>query len=105
MLARVAERWKGVNRIVRALGIGLIMGPFISNWAGWQVTAGSAHAQARAGVVEQQVCEQTARADVANAGMLDWTAHSELAKKWLVMPQAPSADSDVTSACAGKLAA
>ncbi len=107
MAARVAERWKSVKPIVIALGIGLIIGPFISNWAGWQITSGSAHAQVRAGVMEQQdlFCEQKARADVASAGMLDWTARSELAKKWLVMPGAPSADSNVTSACGGKLAA
>jgi hypothetical protein len=107
MAARVAERWKRGKPIVMALGIGLIMGPFISNSPGWQVTSGSAHAQARAGVVEQQdlFCGQKARADVANAGMLDWTARSELAKKWSVTPGAPSTDSDVTSGCAGKLAA
>jgi hypothetical protein len=77
----------------------------ITNYAGWQVTSGTANAQLRAGVVEQQAlfCDARARADVQDPGTLGWSARRELAQKWAVMPGASSADSDVVSACTDKL--
>ena len=73
----------------------------------WQVTSRTARAEIRAGIVEQQAmfCEARARADISAPGQLDWTARYELAVKWAAMPGAGAADSDVTSACARKLAA
>jgi len=87
------------------LAIGLVAGPLISNYMGWQVTNRTAQAEVHAGIVEQQAvyCEARARADVPAAGALDWTARYQLAVKWAAMGTAP-ADSDVTSACARKLA-
>lgn len=88
-----------------ALAIGLLVGPLISNYFGWQVTSGNARAQVRAGIVEQQAsyCDVRARTVVAAPEKLDWSARLELARKWSVMPGADSADSEVANACERKL--
>jgi hypothetical protein len=101
-----SARWESIKPKVIYLAIGLIAGPIITNMAGWQVTSGSAHDQVRASVVEQQAlfCEAKARADVADPKKLEWSARSDLAKKWAAMPGTTTTDSDVVSACAGKLA-
>jgi len=106
MMERASAKWEAIKPIVFALAIGLIAGPLISNWAGWQVTSGAAHKQMRAGIVdlEAKYCEIAARAAVSDPEKLDWSARSELAKKWAVMPGSKDADYDVTSACASKLA-
>jgi len=106
MMDRATAKWDEIKPIVFALAIGLVAGPLISNWAGWQVTSGSAQKQLHAGLVdlEAKYCEIAARADVSEPGKLDWNARSELAKKWSVMPGSKEASYDVTSACASKLA-
>jgi len=101
-----ASRWESIKPKLMYLVIGLIAGPLITSMAGWQVTSGNAQARVRAGIVEQQAlfCEAKARADVATPNKLEWSARSDLAKKWAVMPGATTTDSDVVSACANKLA-
>jgi hypothetical protein len=101
-----ASKWTAAKPAAIALAIGLVAGPLISNYIGWQVTSGTARAEIHAGIVEQQAmfCEARARAAMPTAAKLDWTARYELAGKWAVMPGSAPADSDVTSACATKLA-
>ena len=101
-----ASKWSAAKPAAIALAIGLVAGPLISNYIGWQVTSGTARAEVHAGIVEQQAmfCEAGARAAMPTAAKLDWTARYELAGKWAVMPGSAPADSDVTSACATKLA-
>jgi hypothetical protein len=101
-----ASKWESAKPKLMYLVIGLIAGPLITNMAGWQVTSGAAQSRVHAGIVEQQAlfCEGKARADVAEPNKLEWSARSDLAKKWAVMPGATTADSDVVSACASKLA-
>jgi hypothetical protein len=101
------SKWATAKPVVIALAIGLVAGPFISNYIGWQVTSSAAQAQVRAGIVERTAlfCEERARAEVKDSGKLDWSARSDLAKKWAVAPGAPSAETDVTMECARKLAA
>ena len=102
----ISAKWEAAKPAVYALAIGLVAGPFISNMLGWQVTSGSAQSQARAGVVEQgaMLCEERARREVKDTGKLDWSARSDLAKKWSIMPGSSSADSEIASACARRLA-
>jgi hypothetical protein len=97
--------WASIKPRAVALAIGLVMGPFISNFLGWQVTSGSAQAKLAHAVVEQQAlfCEARARDDVTEPGKLDYTDRRNLAEKWAVMPGKTSADSAVTSACADRL--
>ena len=104
--ASVTSKWTAAKPAAIALTIGLVAGPLISNYIGWQVTSRTARAEIHAGIVEQQAifCEARARANVSAPGELDWTARYELAVKWAAVPGAGPADSDVTSACARKLA-
>ena len=100
------SKWQAMKPMVFALAIGLVAGPLITNYIGWQVTSGTARAETRDSVLQQfaMMCVDRARADDANAAKLDWGARSELAKKWAVAPAAPFADLDVRSACTAKLA-
>ncbi len=103
--AQWSAHWVECKPQVIALAIGLVAGPLISNYLGWQVTSGNARAQVRAGIVEQQAtyCDVHARTAVEAPGKLDWSARLELARKWSVMPGTQAAESDVTSACERKL--
>lgn len=100
-------KWQAAKPIVLALAIGLVAGPLVSNYIGWQVTRGTAQTQMRDNVTEQlaMICAARAKADVADTGALDWNARNELAKKWVVAAGAPLADLDVADACARRLAA
>lgn len=103
----VKSGWETAKPLAFAFALGLIVGPLVTNYLGWQVTSRSAVAEMRAGIVEQQAlfCEARARADVAAPDKLDSDARYELAKKWAIMPGATEPPSGVTSACASKLAA
>jgi hypothetical protein len=103
----IQSTWTTHKPRIIAFAIGLLVGPFISNYAGWQVTSRTAQAEMHAGIVEQQAlfCEARARSDVAAPDKLGWDARYDLAKKWAIMPGAAGAQSGVASACAGKLAA
>jgi hypothetical protein len=101
-----ASRWESAKPKLMYLVIGLIAGPLITSLAGWQVLSGTARDQLRTGLVEQQAsfCAVNARTEVTDTSKLEWTARSELAKKWAVMPGATTADPEVASTCARKLA-
>ena len=101
-----ASAWESAKPKVMYLAIGLIAGPIITSIAGWQVLSGTARDQLHAGMIEQQAtfCAANARIEMPDTSKLDYTARNELAKKWAVMPGATAAESDVTYACARKLA-
>lgn len=101
------DKWEAARPKVVALAIGLVAGPLISYFAGWQVTAGAAQTQLRDGLVAQGAlfCEQRARADIKDPAALDWNARSELAKKWATVPGETLADSNIAYECARKLGA
>lgn len=105
--AQWTAQWAERKPQLIALAFGLIMGPLISNYLGWQVTSGKARAQVRASVVEQQAtyCDVRARTVEAAPEKLEWRARLELARKWSVMPGSDSADIDVANACERKLQA
>jgi hypothetical protein len=99
--------WQKATFAIFALACGLVVGPFLSNALGWQVTASSSRAQVRAGVVEQQAayCEVRARADVQERnGQLDWRVRNDLASRWSTLPGTSALDFEVVKACALKLA-
>jgi hypothetical protein len=101
-----ATRWQTIKPKAVYLAIGLIAGPLLTSFTGLQVLSGTARDRTHAGVVELQatICAAQAHTEVADTGKLEWTVRSDLAKKWAVMPGATTADPDVASACAGKLA-
>jgi hypothetical protein len=100
-------KWQAAKLIVFALAIGLVAGPLISNYIGWQVTRGAAQTQMRENVTEQlaMICAARAKTEVSDTGKLYWSGRNELAKKWVVAAGAPLADLNVADACARRLAA
>src|SRR5260221_13845360 len=102
----IKSKWETAKPLVFAFAVGLITGPLVSNYIGWQGTSRAAQADMRAGIVEQQAlfCEARARGDVPAPDKLGWGARDELAKKWSIMPGATEPPSGGASACAGKLA-
>jgi hypothetical protein len=105
-MQQLKTRWATAKPIVIGLAIGLVVGPFATNYLGWQVTARTAREQAHAGMVEQQAayCNIQARVDVKEPDKLDWSARSALAKKWATLPGTSAVGADVISACSDKLA-
>lgn len=110
MRETAAARWATAKPLAIALAVGLVAGPIISGFAGFQVRTSTAQAAARDGVVEQQAqfCAERARGAGATTGAapaapLDWQARGELARQWAAMPGSTTADPDVVYACSGKL--
>ena len=104
-LNTMKSKWEEKKPVVMALALGLVVGPFISNMIGWQVTSGTLEMQVRAAVVEQQAlyCVERVRATGQILSGLEYGARKDLAEKWAVMPGQDSAEYDVTYACAEKL--
>ena len=102
--SEIIQEWR--PRIV-FLVIGLVLGPFISNWLGWQVTTGTMDSAVQNAVVAYQaeLCAKRAQADpeVTPDVLENWTSRRELAEKWAVLPGEEKADSDVVSECASRL--
>lgn len=103
---RVAEQWDVLKPLALVLALGLVAGPLISNYMGWQVTSGSAERQSRDAAIRQQamVCDAMARSDRPDAATLDWGARRSLAEKHAVMPGRQDAESGVAMACSDLLA-
>lgn len=101
------NRWERNRPVIYALGIGLMLGPFVSSFVGFQVRTTTAEARLHEAGVEQQgrFCEERARAATAATGRLDWNRSNELARQWAKMPGAASADSEIIQACIRRLAA
>ena len=105
MREAAAAKWAAAKPIAIGLAIGLVAGPIISGFAGFQVRSSTAQAAMRASVVEQQAtfCAERARAASTGTAVLDWQGRSDLARKWAAMPGSPIVDTDVVYACSGKL--
>jgi hypothetical protein len=105
LLKMTESKWEYAKLAALALMVGLVAGPYLSNFLGWQVASSTALARERAGIVAQlaSICDAQARTEVLDPSKLDQSARDDLARKWAVMPGGIIADPDVTAACAGKL--
>jgi hypothetical protein len=105
MLKNIGARWTSLQPRLFALAAGLVIGPILTSFLGWQVLSSTASTQAQAAVVASQakICEARARAEVSNPGTLDWNARQALAKRNGVLIAGASEDYDVTRACADRL--
>ena len=101
------DRWERNRTVIYALGIGMMLGPLVSSFAGYQVRSSTAEARVHEAVVDQQArfCEERARAAVAVTGRMDWNRSYDLARQWAKMPGAASADGDAIQACVRRLTA
>ena len=101
----VKDKWTKVKPRFMAVCLGLIVGPFISNAIGWQVTSGALERQLHAAVIEQQAnfCLERIQATGTNTSGFDFGTRRNLAEKWAVMPGQDSAEYDVIEACSDKI--
>ena len=101
----IIEEWR--PRIL-FLVIGLVLGPFIANWLGWQVTAGTMESAVEEAVVTYRagLCAERARSDPeATSDVLkDYSSRRKLAEKWAVLPGEEKADQSVVTECRSRLA-
>ncbi len=97
------DKWKPA---IGGLIVGLVLGPFVSGWAGWQVTGYTLKREVRDAVVNQQteMCEYLARRAVENPSELKYNARRELAEKYAKFPWDDKADFTVISNCTDQLA-
>jgi hypothetical protein len=105
MREMAATKWAAAKPIAIGLAVGLVAGPIISGFAGFQVRTSTAETAARADVVEQQAtfCAERARAAATGTAPLDWQGRTDLARRWAAMPGSTIADPEVVYACSGKL--
>jgi hypothetical protein len=103
---RLAAKWAAMKPMATGLLIGLVAGPIISGFAGFQVRTSTAEAATRTSVVEQQAqfCSERARATIADAAPLEWQARNDLARRFATMAGSSVVDQEVVYACASKLA-
>jgi hypothetical protein len=102
---RAAAKWANMKPMLTGLVIGLIAGPIISGFVGFQVRSSSANAATRTSVIEQQAqfCSERARASITGAVPTDWQARNDLARRFAAMPGSTAVDQEVVYACSGKL--
>ncbi len=103
---RAASKWAELKPVVFGVVIGLIAGPVLSGFSGFQVRTSAAQAAAHANIVELQagICSAQARVENATPATLGWQAQNDLARKHAAMPGSTAVDPEVVYACAGKLA-
>ncbi len=101
----IIQEWK--PRIL-FLVIGLVLGPFISSWLGWQVTTGTMESAVSDSVVSYRagLCAERARSDpeTTSDALNDYSGRRELAEKWAVLPGEEGADNAVVRECNSRLA-
>ena len=100
-------KWARYQPRLWALAIGLIAGPIITNFAGWQTLSSTAAQRVLSGVAEAQamICDARARAEVADPSKLEWSDRNKLAERFAIMPGATTATYEVTNLCSRKLSA
>ncbi len=100
----IINEWK--PRIL-FLVIGLVLGPFISSWLGWQVTAGTMESAVQDAVVDYraELCAKRAQADpeATPAVLGDWSSRRALAEKWAILPSEEETSRDVVNKCNSRL--
>jgi hypothetical protein len=101
----LAARWAAAKPMVVGLAIGLIAGPIVSGFAGFQVRTSTAAASERASLVELQaeMCAERAKAASPTLDTTNWQVRNDLARQWAAMPGSTAVDQDVVYACSGRL--
>jgi len=92
---------------VWGLIIGLIAGPSITGYLGWQVLSGTVQTDVKNTVVDQEAktCAMLARQHVADPAALDYDARHNLAAKYAKLPWDTNPDDyRVVDACSDALA-
>jgi hypothetical protein len=103
--SEIIQEWKPR---ISYLVIGLVVGPFVANWLGWQVTTDTMETAVEDAVIayRAELCVTRAQTDpeATPAVPQDYSDRRKLAEKWAVMPGEEKADLDVVSKCSSQLA-
>ena len=102
---KIIQEWR--PRII-FLVIGLVVGPFISSWIGWQVTTRTMESAISDAVVSYRagLCAERARSDpeAISDVLNNFGDRRKLAEQWAVLPGEEEADNDVVNECNSLLA-
>ncbi len=105
-IGEIFDEWK--SRILFVV-IGLVLGPFISGWLGWQVTAGTMESAVQNAVIDfrAELCAKRAQADPeATPAVLEkYGDRRKLAEKWAILPGEEQIDREVANKCTSRLSA
>lgn len=98
--------WRRWRLPITGFVIGLVAGPLISAWLGWQVASGTLREQVHDAVVTQQaeLCEMLARAGADGLGQMDARQRIELAERHAQFPWVDAVDPEVVNRCSEGLA-
>ena len=99
-------RWAWVKPGLGGLVIGLIAGPALSGYFGWQVLSSTDKQDVKTAVVDQEAktCALLARQHVTETSALDYNKRRDLAEKHAKLPWDDSGDYRVVDACSDALA-
>lgn len=88
MKQTLSEKWARWKPVLGGLVIGLVLGPFLSSYMGWQVTTGTMQDRVENAAVriQAEVCEWRARRNVDNPSALGSDARRDVAEKYALMP-------------------
>ena len=99
------QRWRWLKPAVYGFVLGLIVGPSISGYFGWQVLADTDQQRVQRAVINQdaKICALLARREVAHPGQLEYGQRHNLAEKYAKLPWVEQVDFHVVDACADAL--
>lgn len=98
------ERWKP---LLGGLALGLVVGPFLSGYLGWQVTSATLHESVEDAIVQQQarMCAMLARQEEDGAALAEmgYVPRREVAKRHAGFPWNDTYEHVVTNRCTNLL--
>jgi hypothetical protein len=99
-------RWVWIKPALWGLVVGLIAGPAISGYMGWQLLSSTAQNEVKTAVYDQEAktCAMLAREHVPDPSALDYTKRRALAEQYAKLPWDQSQDYRVVDACSDALA-
>jgi hypothetical protein len=99
------SRWSWLKPAFWGLVVGLIAGPALSGYMGWQVLADTAKREVQAAVVTQEAhtCALLVREHKPGVDKLGYGERHDLAQKYAKLPWSGDADYRVVDACAEDL--
>ena len=98
-------RWGWVKPAVWGFILGLIVGPSVSGYFGWQVLADTAQRRVQSAVVDQEArtCALLAREHTPDVDKLGYGKRHDLAQQYAKLPWSDGSDYRVVDACANAL--
>lgn len=102
---RKPSLWERYQPLLGGLAVGLVVGPLLSAYLGWQVTPVTVQKHVQRAVVRQQtaMCEMLARRDHPDTTLMDYTERRDLAEEYGTFPWNDAQQYTVINDCAAAL--